>query len=96
MNVTDYVGRLVHSWVTAVIAIVGLLSTVWNPAAAIVTVFWANLGTIFPAVSVVASTLAPQLAWLDATAVQSLVFVVGVLYVAKLGDRVVDAYQDKL
>jgi len=94
--VFDWIRKATTHWVTGVLAVLGVLSTVWQPAGALVATVWANLGTILPILATAQAQLAPSVEWLSSGALDAALFVVGLLYVVKLGDRVIDAYQRRI
>lgn len=63
---------------------------------AIAQVVWADLGTLFTVVSISASVIAPNIDTLPEEALTTLAVVIGVAYVAKLGESFVDKLQEKL
>ncbi|OYR61157.1 hypothetical protein DJ71_24415 [Halorubrum sp. E3] len=71
-----------------------LLGVTWlDPFA---SVLFANIGTLFSALSISSFTLATELAWLPEGLLTKLTLVVGGLYVLKLLDSLADQLKQKL
>jgi len=96
MSVVRWFRDAATHWVTAIAGVFIFLSTVWHPAAALGATLWSNLGTLLPILATMQSRIAPNIDWLPAGTLNALLFVVAVLYVVKLGDKVIDAYQNRL
>lgn len=94
--VVTAIKRAATHWVTAVLGVLAALSTVWSPAGALFATLWANLGTLLPILATMQARVAPQVGWLSASALEAALFVTGVLYVAKLADRLIDKYQERV
>ena len=68
----------------------------FGPVTAIVGVLWANVSTLFTALSISGLTLAPQIAWLPKGPLTTAALVAGGAYVLKLSDRIIDRIQTRL
>jgi hypothetical protein len=75
-------------------ALLQLLGVTWiDPLA---SVLFANIGTLFTALSISGFTIAPELAWLPEDTLTTLTLVAAGLYVLKLLDRLADQLRQKL
>jgi hypothetical protein len=92
----DWIQDAATHWLTAVAAVVALLSTIFQPLGALVATIWGNLGTLLPILATMQSRIAPNLDWLPAGSLNAALFLVGILYVIKLGDRLIDKYQERV
>lgn len=63
---------------------------------AIVAVLWGQLSTLFTALSIAGMTLAPRVEWLPEGPLTAAALVAGGLYVAKLGDSIIDQIEARL
>jgi len=63
---------------------------------AVTGVVWAQVSTVFTALSVSAFTLAPEIPWLPREPLMAASLIIGGLYVLKLGDRVLDRIEARL
>jgi hypothetical protein len=62
----------------------------------VVTVLFANIGTVFTALSISSAALAPDLAWLPEGTLKTLTLVAAGLYVLKLVDSLIDKIQQRI
>lgn len=92
----DWIQDAATHWLTGVAAVLALLSTVFQPVAALVATIWGNLGTLLPILATMQSRIAPNLDWLPAGSLNVALFLVGIMYVIKLGDRIIDKYQERI
>lgn len=92
----DWIREAATHWLTGVAAVLALLSTVFQPASALVATIWSNLGTLLPILATMQSRIAPELNWLPAGSLNAALFIVAILYVVKLGDRMIDKYQERV
>jgi Flp pilus assembly pilin Flp len=67
-----------------------------GPITAVVSVLWANVSTLFTALSIAGLTLGPELAWIPEGPLTAAALIAGGAYVLKLLDRVFDQIQAKL
>jgi|GEM_PF-6198205 len=75
-------------------ALLQLLGVTWlDPA---VSVLFANIGTLFTALSISGFTIAPELAWLPEDTLTTLTLIVAGLYVLKLLDSLADQLKQRL
>ncbi|MFD1634626.1 hypothetical protein ACOZ4L_02710 [Haloplanus ruber] len=63
---------------------------------AFVAVLWANVSTLFTALSITGWSLAPRVAWLPEGPLTAAALVAGGAYVLKLIDRVYDQMENRL
>lgn len=100
MTLTDKLERGLRHPVTVVSGLVGAFAAVLDPnlALAVGGALWAQIGTIFTAASIGAFTLAEHVPDLEPIkpALVSIAIVAGGIYLVKLGDRVLDAVENRL
>jgi len=75
-------------------ALLQLLGVTWLDP--LISVVFANIGTVFSALSISSATLAGELAWLPEETLTTLTLVAAGVYVLKLLDRFADQLGDKL
>lgn len=63
---------------------------------AVVAVLWANVSTLFTALSITGWSLAPRVPWLPEGPLTAMALVAGAAYVTKLADKIIDQIQVKL
>jgi len=90
----SFAGFITHP-LTALTGLMTTLATVWDPAWALFSAVWINLGTLMPATSILATTIAPEVPLLPQRPLKVLMVLVGCLYVAKLIDQAVEKYQER-
>jgi len=61
----------------------------------IASVIWANAGTLFGGVSVVTTTLAPEIAWLPVEELRVAMVITGLLFVATRANRLWTAFKER-
>jgi len=83
-------------WLTGVGVVIAVLSQFFQPAAALVATLWANLGTLIPILATMHSRIAPELDMLPEGTLNAALFIAAILYVIKLGDRLIDKYQERV
>lgn len=75
-------------------ALLQLLGVTWIDP--FIGVLFANIGTLFTALSISGFTIAPEVAWLPEDTLTTLTLVAAGVYVLKLLDRFADQLGDKL
>jgi hypothetical protein len=84
------------TWLSRLGGVFGALGVASYLKLPVATGLWgfivAQIGTAFPAVSVAAFAVAPQVAWLPADPLQSLAIVLGGVFVAAKLDKLWDAF----
>lgn len=94
MELTDILTQPVAVATAVGGALLQLLGVTWIDP--FVGVLFANIGTLFTALSISGFTIAPEVAWLPEDTLTTLTLVAAGVYVLKLLDRFADQLGDKL
>jgi hypothetical protein len=92
----DWIRDAATHWLTGVGVVIAVLSQFVQPIGAFGATLWANLGTLIPILATMHSRIAPELTWLPEGTVNAALFLAAILYVIKLGDRLIDKYQERV